>query len=61
MNDIESARIERRITEVRQTIKEAAKVGNGAMARAYAEELLLLLRRRDPLAVKREENRRGLL
>lgn len=61
MNDIESAHIESRIDKCRLEIKAAGRAGNVVLARAYAEELLHLLKKRDPEMARKEEENRGLV
>ena len=60
MNDIERAHIESRIAKCRQEIQAAGRSGNATLARCYAEELLVLLKKRDPAAVSREEQKKGI-
>lgn len=61
MNALESARIESRIAKCRAEIKTAGKAGDAVLARAYAEELLSLLKTRDPKWIAQEEAMKGLV
>lgn len=61
MNEIERAHIESRIAKCRQEIQAAGRSGNATLARCYAEELLVLLKKRDPEKVSKEEKAKGLV
>ena len=61
MSEIESNLIEKRLAFVRQKMKSVAAAGDGRLAKAYGEEVLSLLKKRDPKNTQKEEFERGLL